>query len=108
MWVPTIHRIHIGSAPDYAACTLRGLYAVPIGRPASDNCSSDFAKPPSLLSRSSVHHPLVGTGGRQGLVSPSKWCSRPLFGMAVSVHTGGYPSQHGATNLCGISKCLPR
>ena len=91
------------SYPYWLGTWLRGLYAVCTGRPASDNCPakvliahSDFEKmslwvgPPCTIL-------WLGWGGRQGLVSPSKWCSRPLFGMAVSVHTGGYPSQHGAT-----------
>src|SRR6266566_9205084 len=95
MWVATIHRIHI-------------RYAVPTGRPASDNCPSDFAKTPSLWAGPPCTILWLGRGGRQGLVSASKWCSRPLFGMAVSVHTGGYPSQHGASNFCGIFECLLR
>jgi hypothetical protein len=63
-------------------------YAVPTGRPASDNCRSAFAKTPSLLRRSSVHHPLVGTGRQTRTYFTA---SRPLFGTAVSVQHGWIP-----------------
>src|SRR5215510_15041824 len=64
-------------APDYAACT---RYST--GRPATDSVT---------LGRSSVHHPLVGRGRQTRACFTVKVVLQAAFGMAVSVHTGGYP-----------------
>jgi hypothetical protein len=74
---------------------VRGLHRTPSKRQLSERLRKDSV----TLGPSSVHHPLVGAGRQTRLGSRSKWCPRPLFGMAVSVHAGGYPSHHGATNF---------
>jgi hypothetical protein len=66
---------------------LRGVHRYPGDAQQANNCPSDFAKTPSLLGRSSVRHPLVGTGRQTGACFTVKVVLQAAFWDGSSRHS---------------------